>query len=330
MGLPNCEERESIYKVHARKSRVSHNIDWNILARSSASFSGAEIMNVMNLAATMTVQAHESIISHEKIFDAIEKVILEKANKKIVIREEDVDVDIIPSIMKRNVAVYMAAKGLLAYITPLFDELIKISCCPSNLCSGRVFLVPREEQLELGLYSRNYLESSLVVLLAGHVAEKLIMGSSNITSLSEADLTSANLLARDMVFKFGLGRRVGGVSLVHEEIDYLRNEEQIDPLTGIDPFTASIGAIDVADLLAAAEAKAHYGITTNYRCVEALSSLIDRKPSLGQREIRQLLEENGVLSLPSPFLDGFSFDPKLSRFYNDPEFSENTVKDSKI
>jgi cell division protease FtsH len=328
MGLPNCEERESIYKVHARKNRVSNNIDWNILARSSASFSGAEIMNVMNLAATMTVQAQESIISHEKIFDAIEKVILEKANKKIVIREQDVDVDVIPSIMKRNAAVYIAAKGLLAYITPLFDEVIKISCCPSNLYNGRVFLVPREEQLELGIYSRTYLESSLVVLLAGHVAEKLIMGSSERTSLNEADLTSANLLARDMVFKFGLGRRVGGVSLVHEEIDYLRNEEQSDPLIGIDPFTASIGAIDVADLLAAAEAKAHYGIVANYRCVEALSSLIDRKPSLGQREIRQILEENGVLSLPSPFLDGFSFDPELSRFYNDPEFSENIVKDS--
>merc|ERR1711979_164431 len=100
-------------------------------------------MNAMNLAATATVQAKEPIVSQERIFDAIETIILEKTNKGIIPREETTDDEVITSLTKRNCAIYLA-EGLLAYITPLFDEVIKISCSKSKRNIGQVFYVPQE------------------------------------------------------------------------------------------------------------------------------------------------------------------------------------------
>jgi cell division protease FtsH len=196
---------------------------------------------------------------------------------------------------------------------PMYDEVIRISCCPSNQPDGQVFFVSQEEQLELGLTSRSYLESRLVVLLAGRAAENLIFGTRGISSVGEDDITSAYFLARDMVFKYGFGRRIGPIDLIEDEVDYLRTEEVFDQIVGIDPLTAALGAHDIADLLAAAEAKAYYGISVNYQSIEALSSVLDQKHSIGSKEIKHLMEINNISYLPSPYLAGFAFDSELTK-----------------
>jgi ATP-dependent 26S proteasome regulatory subunit len=108
MGLPNVDSRASIFKVHARLNRVETDVDWNLLARATSGFSGAEIMNVMNVAATLTVQANELVIFQDRILDAFEKVVMERSNKGIVVNEEPVDDEIISSLVKRYVAIYLA------------------------------------------------------------------------------------------------------------------------------------------------------------------------------------------------------------------------------
>jgi cell division protease FtsH len=137
----------------------------------------------MNVAAILAVQAEESDISQERIIDAFEKVVIERANKGVVISGETADEEVVPTLVKRQIAVYLAAKSLIAFITPIFDEVIKISCCPSNQATGQVFFVAKEEQLESGLSDRSYLESRLVVLLAGRAAENLVFGSNGLNIL---------------------------------------------------------------------------------------------------------------------------------------------------
>merc|ERR1712113_1121262 len=92
-----------------------------------------------------------------------------------------------------------------------------------------------------------------------------------------------------------------------------RTDEQVDPLVGIDPITTGIGASDMEDIFAAAESKAYYGLVNNYRCLEALSSLLDHKSSVGKSEIDMLLKNNGVQSYSSCSLFGSSFDPDVTR-----------------
>merc|ERR1740138_1186815 len=179
----------------------------------------------------------------------------------------------------------------------MYDEVIKITCCPSSQPNGQVFFVAQEEQLELGIVGRSYFESRLVVLLAGKAAENLLFGSCGISSLGEDDMISAYFIARDMVFKHGFGRRVGPIDLIQDEVDYLRTKEVFDQIVGIDSLTAAVGASDIADILAAAEAKAYYGLAINYQSLEALSSKLDQNHSVSSKEIKQLMEKNGSMSL---------------------------------
>merc|ERR1712187_535330 len=157
------------------------------------------------------------------------------------------------------------------------------------------------------------LESRLVMLLAGQVAEKLVLGKNYHSCLGNIDSITASFLVRDMVFKFGFGKRIGPSTFTREQPDYLRTEEQVNPLIGIDPITASTGAADMEDIFAAAESKAYYGLVNNYRGLEALSSLLDHKTSVGKSEIDTLLKNNGVKSYSSCSLSGFLFDLDMTR-----------------
>merc|ERR1712023_266459 len=111
--------------------------------------------------------------------------------------------------------------------------------------------------------SRCYLESKLVVLLAGRVAEKLVFGFEGTSKISEADLTTAKAVSQDMVFKYGLGRRLGPVNFSSSHIDYLSLDEPTKLCEDIDPVLLDIGLADMSDILTAAKAKAHFGLANN-------------------------------------------------------------------
>merc|ERR1712118_397840 len=171
-GLPNSEGRADIFRLHASGKKVARDIDYKLLARGTASFSGAEIMNVVNVAATMAVQAGEKVVTNTIIFEAIEKVHLERERKNSFARDITYDVNATSTIINRKIALHTAAKALLAYISPFYDDVNKLSCRP-NSPKGQIFFIPQEEQLETEISTRSYLESRLTVLLATKAVERL-------------------------------------------------------------------------------------------------------------------------------------------------------------
>eukprot|EP00746_Dinoflagellata_sp_MGD_P157773 gnl/MRDRNA2_/MRDRNA2_86312_c0_seq1.p1 gnl/MRDRNA2_/MRDRNA2_86312_c0~~gnl/MRDRNA2_/MRDRNA2_86312_c0_seq1.p1 ORF type:complete len:944 (+),score=74.05 gnl/MRDRNA2_/MRDRNA2_86312_c0_seq1:51-2882(+) len=307
MGLPTTLGRASIFQVHCEKKKVDNKIDWVLIARATTGFSGADIMNVMNVAATLSVKAQEHFVSQDRIFDAIEKTISEKNTWGIPSRCDDGDDELIPASIKRQVAVYTAGKSIIAYMTPFFDEVVKIECCSSSQPRGQVFLVAQDDELQLNETSRCYLESKIVVLLAGQMAEKLVFGHEGESRLREADHTAAEAVAEDIVFKHGLGRRLGPVNLTTSGSDYLRSDDRIELSENIDPIMIQLGLADIANLLASARAKAYFGLVSNYSSLKKVSSHLFFNSSMGQREFEKVLEHNGVKSFPSPLLTHSNF-----------------------
>jgi hypothetical protein len=45
--------------------------------------------------------------------------------------------DPIPLALRKSIAVYEAGKALIAYITPEYDEIARVSVCPYNMVTGR-------------------------------------------------------------------------------------------------------------------------------------------------------------------------------------------------
>lgn len=96
--------------------------------------------------------------------------------------------DPIPYNLKRAVAVYEAGKVLMAYITPDFEEIARVSVCPFDVITGYTLFVEDEDKNADSVVTRSDLESHIVVNIAGQCAEKLVLGQSEVTCESKSNL----------------------------------------------------------------------------------------------------------------------------------------------
>lgn len=68
-------------------------------------------------------------------------------------------------------------------------------------------------------------------------------------------------------------------------------------------------------LVEGAEAKAYYGLTVNYKSLEALVERLLVKDTLSGKEVAETLENAGVIKFPDPYVEGFAWDPSGSLIY---------------
>lgn len=201
LPLPNLDGRVGILQVHAKGKTLAPDADLRKIARAAAGFTGAELMNLMNIAAIVSVRQGHSAITDADLFEALETQQEEKLTKAGGGKQQVYEDDIVPPAMRRSIAVYEAAKVLTAFLTPHFDEVAKVSICPGGAPTGYSYFVPSEERLEAGVVTRGFMEAKLVVCMAGRCAERLVLGDAYISTMGAADLEMANNIAREMVYR---------------------------------------------------------------------------------------------------------------------------------
>ncbi|MDO4757067.1 MAG: AAA family ATPase, partial [Parabacteroides sp.] len=81
VSLPDLKGREAILKVHARNKKLANDVDLEALARRTPGFSGADLENVLNEAAILTVRQNKEVIEMEEIDEAIDRVMMGPAKK---------------------------------------------------------------------------------------------------------------------------------------------------------------------------------------------------------------------------------------------------------
>ena len=70
LGGPCAQGRIGILQVHARGKRVEEGIDWRRVSRATAGFTGAELMNLMNVSAVVAVRRGSKIVTEADVFQA--------------------------------------------------------------------------------------------------------------------------------------------------------------------------------------------------------------------------------------------------------------------
>ena len=305
LPLPNMEGRIGILQVHARDKKIDPNLDFSKLSRATAGFTGAELMNLMNQAAIVAARQRQPYIGNEEAFEALEKIHREKMGGSGTSAEFEQDV--IPDRMKRTIAIYEAARALIGYITPEYDEIQRVSVCPGGMATGYTYFLPMEERLESRVTTRSYMESRMVVALAGRCAENLVFGEANISTAGSTDLDLANSVAREMVYRCGFGRRTGPVALMDNEEVYL-NKNRTRKIADISTEMAKIAYIDVKELLEGAEAKAYWGLVANYEALQHLSRTLIEQETLTGEQVAEIVESHGPRKFDAPYVSGFSWD----------------------
>ena len=194
--LPDVGGRKEILEMYADKTKVSGDVDLNILARGTTGFSGADLYNLMNQAAVKaSVDGLESITM--QVFEwAKDKILMGAERKSAVISPENA----------KNTAYHEAGHALVGVLTDGADPIHKATIMPRGQALGMVMQLPEGDQTSM---SYKQMLARLDVCMGGRIAEELIFGEENVTSGASSDIQQATRIARAMVTKWGFSDDVG-------------------------------------------------------------------------------------------------------------------------
>jgi cell division protease FtsH len=187
--LPDRRGREGILRIHTRSLRLAPNVDLGLLARTTTGFSGADLANLCNEAALLAARGNREQVTMADFEEAVDKILLGGV-RPLLLDERD----------RRIVAYHEGGHAVVAWLTPLADQVHKVTIIPRGQALGVTEQLPGEDQYN---YSREYLLARLAVMLAGRTSEEIAIG--DITTGAENDLVEATRLARRMVTRWGMG-----------------------------------------------------------------------------------------------------------------------------
>ncbi len=196
VNYPDIKGREEILYVHTRNKHMDPNVDYRKIAQMTVGFTGADLANLINEAALLTVKRDKSLIGMDEINDSFMKLILGPQKKTKVRNDHD----------NRLVAYHEAGHAVASYYCEHTDPVKVITTIPAGNAGGVTVSVPTEDTLGR---SRNEMFESIVMSLGGRVAEELMMD--DISTGASGDIESATRTARNMITRYGMSDKLGTV-----------------------------------------------------------------------------------------------------------------------
>ena len=203
--IPDVGGRQKILEIYGKKTKMADNIDYDVLARGTPGFSGADLENLINEAALMAAREGAKEITLELLEKAKDKIMMGAERRSMIITEKE----------KEVTAYHEAGHALVAYLLPDTDPIHKVTIIPRGRALGLTMQLPMDEKYT---HSKGYLKNSISILFGGRIAEKIVFDE--ITTGAGNDLERATELARKMVCEWGMSDELGPLT-------YGKKEEQI-------------------------------------------------------------------------------------------------------
>uniref|UniRef100_E1TJF9 ATP-dependent zinc metalloprotease FtsH n=1 Tax=Burkholderia sp. (strain CCGE1003) TaxID=640512 RepID=E1TJF9_BURSG len=192
---PDLIGRRQILAVHTRHVKIAPEVDLNELASRTPGFVGADLANVVNEAALHAAEADKPAVDMSDFDEAIDRAMTGMERKSRVMNAQE----------KITIAYHEAGHALVAYSRKHCDPVKKVSIIPRGVAAlGYTQQVPTEDRYVLRY---GELLDRLDALLGGRVAEELIFG--DVSTGAENDLERATAMARHMVTRYGMSKRIG-------------------------------------------------------------------------------------------------------------------------
>ncbi len=162
VDLPDKEGRLEILKLHTRNKPLAEDVKLDVIAKESFGFSGAHMESLANEAAILAMREGCKEILQHHFNESIDKVMM---GGKLDKRPSESDM--------RRVAVHETGHALLSEQVRR-GSVSTLTVTPRGDALGYMRQTPEDDTY---LYTKEYLENQIKVMLAGAVAEETILGN---------------------------------------------------------------------------------------------------------------------------------------------------------
>ncbi len=270
---PDVRGRRAILAVHARKVKLTPNVDLEVVAQRTPGMVGSDLANLVNEAALASVRRAAAAIAPADFDEAVDRLQLGlKKEGRIMTADE-----------KRRVAFHEAGHALVALSVAHADPVHRVTIIPrSTGALGATLQLPTEERY---LMTRSELTDRICVLLGGRTAEALACDETS--TGAEDDLARASELARMMVTRFGMSDALGAQRYGRPQaLRFLTGEAAEERDYG--EATARVIDTEVRALIGAQLARAQAILKDRSAALQAIGSALLTKETLRRPELEAL------------------------------------------
>ncbi|KAL7214146.1 hypothetical protein ACSBR1_026545 [Camellia fascicularis] len=197
---PDVRGRQEILELYLQDKPLADNVDVKAIARGTPGFNGADLANLVNIAAIKAaVEGAEKLTAAELEF-AKDRIIMGTERKTMFISEES----------KKLTAYHESGHAIVALNTDGAHPIHKATIMPRGSALGMVTQLPSSDETSI---SKKQLLARLDVCMGGRAAEELIFGQDYITTGASSDLQTATELAQYMVSACGMSDTIGPVHI---------------------------------------------------------------------------------------------------------------------
>ena len=264
IDIPDVHGRFEILTLHSAGRQFDSSVDLMEIAKLCPGFSGAELANVINEAALLTVREGQVQIAQHTLEEAIDRVVAGPAKKHILPREE-----------RWQISVHEAAHAVVSDALGHASSVRKLSIVARGRQLGTAaHMFTDRDQL---IQSQDSLERQLIVIVAGAAGERIAFGE--FSSGVSDDLHAATSLARTMVTSFGMSPALGPVTIGEKGGEVFLGASLQD-LGSVGPSTLDLIDREVERLVGDAEARAALILERHWNAVEETAGALLEQETL--------------------------------------------------
>lgn len=272
--LPDLKGREAILRVHAKKIKLSDDVDFAQVARMASGASGAELANIVNEAALRAVRDGRKYATQADLEESIEVVIAGYQKKNAILTDKE----------KWTVAYHEIGHALVAAKQTNSAPVQKITIIPRT--SGALGYTMQVEQDNHYLMTKEEIENKIATYTGGRAAEEVIFGT--ISTGASNDIEQATKLARAMITRYGMSKDFDMVALETVSNQYLGGD------TSLACSAETQAEVDrqVVELVKKQHEKAKKMLEENKEKLEELSKYLYEKETITGEEFMSILNDN--------------------------------------
>jgi cell division protease FtsH len=287
VDVPDVHGRLEILRLHCGDRPLAGGASLEQVARLTSGFNGAELANVINEAALLTVRNDLAEMTQDLLDEAIDRVVAGPAKKSNPLTEAELWV----------IAVHEASHAVVtrSIRQKVSAQKLSIVARGRQLGTAAHMLTDRDQLI----MQEPHLRRQLISIVAGMAGERLEFGF--LSTGVHDDLHAATQLARRMVTSFGMSPELGPVTIGEREGEVFLGASLQD-LGNIGPATLELIDREVERLVAEAETRATTVLQRNWHAVDETARALLEHETLSGVALDAVLAT--VKPTPLTFIEG--------------------------